>query len=365
MGEEWSDPYKNLVDWRSGPEFYGMIANFDHNLGILREKLDHLGIAENTILIFMTDNGTANGGKFDGLDSEVISGYNAGMRGKKSSVYEGGHRVPFFIHWPGGGLGGGRDIPDLTAHIDVLPTLADLCGIPIPDTHQPDGISFKPLLDNSNGTLKRDHLIVQFQGGAYFNAQPRAWEHTCILKENWRLINGKELYNIQDDPGQRKDVSDINPGKVQQLRALYPSFWDAVSPRMTAVCIDLGNPLENPTTLCSQDWYMPEGNPPWNFNAIRKLPKVTGPWNVNVRRAGKYRITLRQFPAEAQIAVEAVRAKISIAGKEMESEVENNSDGVVFEIDLPEGKTELVTYLYNAKGEAGGAYFTDVEAIEL
>ncbi|MEQ8556515.1 MAG: arylsulfatase [Cyclobacteriaceae bacterium] len=365
VDEEWSNPYKDQADWRSGPEFYGMIANFDHNMGMLRDKLDQLGIAENTILVFMTDNGTANGGKFNGLDSEVLSGYNAGMRGKKSSVYEGGHRVPFFIHWPEGGLVGGRDIPDLTAHIDVLPTLTDICGVPLPDTHKADGISFKPLLFNSNQPLKRDHLIVQFQGGAYYKTQPRAWEHTCILKDSWRLINGKELYNIQDDPGQQADVAETNPQKVEELRSLYPSFWDSVSPRMTPVSIDLGNPDDNPTTLCSQDWYMPNGNPPWNFNAIKKLPKVTGPWKVNVRKAGKYRITLRQFPVEAQIPVKADRAKISIAGKAMESAVEKNSPGIVFEIDLPEGKTELVTYLYNAEGEVGGAYFTDVEALDL
>ena len=95
----------------------------------------------------MTDNGTAAGGKFKGLDSEPLVGYNAGMRGKKSSVYDGGHRVPFFIHWPKGGLTGGRDIETLAAHIDVLPTLADLCGIPVPDDYQPDGVSLKPLLD--------------------------------------------------------------------------------------------------------------------------------------------------------------------------------------------------------------------------
>ena len=111
----WSTPYEGKADWRSGPQFYGMVANIDHNLGVLRERLDSLGLAENTILIFMTDNGTANGATFENLTSEAVKGFNAGMRGKKSSIYEGGHRVPFFIHWPAGRIDQGRDIESLAA----------------------------------------------------------------------------------------------------------------------------------------------------------------------------------------------------------------------------------------------------------
>jgi arylsulfatase A-like enzyme len=102
---KWAKPYQRKDV--NNANFYGMIANIDYNMGVLRQKLDELGLAENTILIFMTDNGTSAGAKFQGLDSEAIRGYNAGMRGKKSSIYEGGHRVPFFIHWPKGGLTGG------------------------------------------------------------------------------------------------------------------------------------------------------------------------------------------------------------------------------------------------------------------
>ena len=103
VGKEWAAPYaKNRKV--TNANFYGMIANIDHNMGLLRKSLDELGLTENTILIFMTDNGTASGAKFKGLDSLPLRGYNAGMRGKKSSVYEGGHRVPFFIHWPKGCL---------------------------------------------------------------------------------------------------------------------------------------------------------------------------------------------------------------------------------------------------------------------
>ena len=83
-----------------------MITNIDDNFQILRDKLEEWGIADNTILIFMSDNGTAGGQRI----------YDAGMTGYKGQVTEGGHRTPFYIKWPAGNIGGGKDIDQLTAH---------------------------------------------------------------------------------------------------------------------------------------------------------------------------------------------------------------------------------------------------------
>lgn len=362
---EWAEPYQGNPEVANA-NFYGMVANFDYNMGLLRAHLEELGLTENTILIFMTDNGTAAGGKFKGLDSEPTVGFNAGMRGKKSSIYDGGHRVPFFIHWPKGGLTGGRDIDTLAAHIDVLPTLAELCGIEVTEAYRPDGLSLKPLLDGTDD-WDRDHLVVQYLGGAYGRALPPQPYDTCVvITERWRLVNngGQFLYDIQADPAQQKDVAAQHPEVVAELRTLYEPFWEKVQPRLTPVSIDLGNPAQNPTELCSQDWRMESGNPPWNFGAINKLPRVVGPWMVNVYEAGRYRITLRQFPEVAGKPVVAERAKIEIAGQTMEQPVEPGSMGVVFELDLPAGPAELLTYLYDEQGRAGGAYFTEVEKLE-
>ena len=361
---KWSRPYAKSATWGSGANFYGMIANIDQNVGRLRKQLTELSLAENTILVFMTDNGTAAGARFRGLTSEAIEGFNAGMRGKKSSIYEGGHRVPFFIHWPAGKLVGGRDVKSLAAHLDVLPTLANLCGVTIPDSHHPDGVSFAPQLKSPSAPPARTHLIVQFYGGAGFAKPAAAWEHSCVIKNHWRLIDGKELYNVTRDPAQHQDIAATQPDVVSQLRKLYLPHWESVEPRMTPVNIDLGSPAENPTVLSSQDWYMPKGNPPWNFRAITRRPHVTGPWNVNVRHAGRYRITLRQFPKVADKPVVAVRAKIEIAGKSIEQPVKSGSKSVVFEIVLPAGPTQLVTYLYDKNAKAGGAYFTEVESLQ-
>jgi hypothetical protein len=206
----------------------------------------------------------------------------------------------------------------------------------------------------------RDHYIAQLHGGARFVHREQPWDTSCVVKDRWRLIDGEKLYHLDRDPLQNCDISAAHPDKVAELRTLYEQFWESVSPRMTPVSIDLGNPAQNPTLLCSQDWYLPFGNPPWHFGAIHKLVRETGPWMVDVKKAGCYRLSLRQFPPEANRDVVAVRAKVRVAGKEMESNVKPRSKAVVFEMDLPAGRTKLETWLFDEKGDAGGAYFTEV-----
>jgi len=144
VGDRCAEPYRDRVPDRRA-RFYGMITCIDDNVGRLREKLNELGIADNTILIFMTDNGTSAGRRLD-ENQFVIDGYNAGMRGMKGSEYDGGHRTPLFLHWPDGGSTEGRDVDELTANIDVLPTLIDLCGIHAPEGLAFDGISLAPMI---------------------------------------------------------------------------------------------------------------------------------------------------------------------------------------------------------------------------
>ncbi|KAA3664329.1 MAG: hypothetical protein DWQ04_06235 [Chloroflexi bacterium] len=128
VDRSYSDRYVAQVEHQDRANFYGMISNIDDHVGLLRQQLDALGLTDNTILIFMCDNGTSGGASLD-QNEFVTGGFNAGMRGVKGSPYEGGHRVPFFLHWPGGGLTQGQDVPELTANVDVMPTLLDLCGV--------------------------------------------------------------------------------------------------------------------------------------------------------------------------------------------------------------------------------------------
>ena len=155
---EYSDPYENNPDV-SHPEFYGMITNIDENLAKLRAMLESEGLAENTILVFMTDNGTA-GGLNEGR------GYDGGMRGMKNSEYEGGHRVPFIIHWPNGKIEEGKSIEELTAHIDILPTFIDLCGLQAPEIEF-DGSNLRELLYDDGKILERSGSGCRNPTGSY------------------------------------------------------------------------------------------------------------------------------------------------------------------------------------------------------
>src|SRR5690606_37394696 len=137
LPKEYLDMYKNVKGFEEQQQrFYGMITNIDDNFKRLQKKLDELKIADNTILVFMTDNGTAGGNKV----------YDARLRGQKGSEYEGGHRVPFLIRWPDGQLTGGKDIDRLAAAYDLLPTFVDLLGLDFNPVKPLDGISLKPLL---------------------------------------------------------------------------------------------------------------------------------------------------------------------------------------------------------------------------
>ena len=362
VGPEWAEPYQK--EKVNNPNFFGMIANFDHNLGLLRHRLEELGISNNTIFLFLSDNGTAAGCKFEGLDSEPIFGFNAGMRGKKSSIFEGGHRVPLFVHWPKGNLLGGRDIGSLTAHIDLLPTLAELCGLPAPnETYEVDGKSLVPLLGGDNRKWERSHHFIQYHGGRGNTDPLSSMVNSVVLTEKWRLIrnpNAPELYDIEADPAQRENLASRFPGIVQKLESAYEPFWQRVSKGLRPVPITVGDPTENPAVLCSQDWRPDTGNPPWNFRSIRGIPKVTHPWLVNILQDGEYRFTLRQFPTEANKTIVGVRAKINIAGIEKTDPIPEGSKAVTFNLKLPAGITQLWTYIFDQKEKVGGAYFTEV-----
>jgi len=111
------DLYGDETESEQYARFLGMITNIDDNFGKLRSKLQALGIEDDTVLVFMSDNGQT------GVGENVADMYAGGMRGLKGSEYDGGHRVPFFVRWPSGGIADGRTIGELGAYVDVMPTI--------------------------------------------------------------------------------------------------------------------------------------------------------------------------------------------------------------------------------------------------
>ena len=265
VAEEYARTYRGNPDVPE-PAFCGMIANIDENFGRLRRKLAELCLEENTILVFMTDNGSSGGSELD--ESQYVArGYNAGMRGKKGSYYDGGHRVPFLIRWPGGRLSGGRNVDEMTLHVDILPTFIALCGLNAPDVDF-DGESLAPLLHGDRTGLPGDR--VHFLQYRQDTVPPEKWT-SAVMTRRWRLVRGEELYDIKADPGQRRDVAAEHPAEVERLRRAHDTWWDEISPGLEAYCpIELGNPAENPTRLCAMDVL---GDVAWHQTHIARATK--------------------------------------------------------------------------------------------
>ena len=354
---KYSRPYEDAGVEKQLARFYGMITNFDENMGRLMAKLDELGIADNTILIFMTDNGTSG------------TGFNAGMRGKKGSEYDGGHRVPCFIRWPGGDLAEpGTDVGRLTAHLDLLPTLAEFCGVEPPDGGKLDGSSIAALLRNPEADWRERALVVDSQRIEH----PEKWRKSVVMTDRWRLVNGKELYDIQADPAQKADLADEQPGVVAELREVYEDWWDDTSGQFDEYCeIVLGSDNENPSRLTAHDWH--EVFPPWNQNHIREGQEANGFWAVEVERDGEYEIALRRWPEEADApitgtvdggqAIAAQTARLSIADVDTKQEIPEGASAVTFKTTLKAAKTRLQTWFLNDAEEDRGAYYVYVRRL--
>lgn len=343
VADSYKQPYLDAGLNDTQASFYGMITNIDDNMARLMGKLDEWNLAENTILIFMTDNGTAAGT------------YNCGMRGRKGSQYDGGHRVPCFIRWPARWRGG-RDIDRLTAHFDLLPTLIELCHLPRPAGVEFDGTSLVPLLDSANRQWRDRTIVVSVNRMDH----PEPWVRTSTMTERYRLIDGRELYDIEADPGQKDDIAHDHPEVVAQLRGDYQRWYDDVSQGYDEyVPIHLGSPAEDPATLISHDWHGPQV--PWNQRQIENGMLGNGFWAVHVVRPGRYRIALRDRPAYVEHPLAGAKARLQVGDFDQEKAVPDGADQVAFEVTLPTGETRLQTWITLDDGQQRGAYFVVVD----
>lgn len=358
--------YKALYDDLDVSErlkiFWGMLTNIDDNLGILLDRLEHWGLMDNTVLIFMGDNGTTMGPNFWPPDqrSEWSETFNAGMRGSKGSHYDGGHRLFCFVHYPAGGIGGGRQVQPITAHIDLLPTLLELCGIAPPEDVTFDGRSLVPLLTGDDSDWPERTIFLQNQRVL----DPIKWKHSAVMTDRWRLVSGGELYDIRQDPGQQQNVIDDHPQVAQELSDQYDRWWDEISQRFDeTTLLYIGAQQQPQVQLSSHDWMTPDlRHLPWNQPHVRQRPLSNGPWRIRVARAGRYAFVLRERPEVAEFPLTATEARLRIGDLVDERQaVPPDATGVRFEVRLPAGDTELQTWLIESDQTSRGAYYVQTE----
>jgi arylsulfatase A-like enzyme len=379
--KKYSDLYRDKTNVERA-QFYGMITNIDENFGMLRQNLVAWNLEDRTILVFMTDNGTRTGVTVDTMQF-VVDGFNYGMRGRKTSEYDGGHRVPFFIRWPEGNLEGGKDIDELTANVDFMPTILDLCDVPTKEGKTFHGRSIKPLIEGKQEWEERA-LVTDSQRNSY----PAKWRRSAVMTNKWRLVNGRELYDIKADQEQRYDVAENYPHVVANLRAEYEKWWEIVSRQYDEMI-----PLligRKSTTLTSHDMRNEEGDVAYSQGQIRRGKSTGGYWEIEVEEDGIYQFALRRWPASENRPISSgidgddiyferenileenwyfytggnalpVReAFISIGGTIQSNPVSADESVSVFKVGLKKGQTTLQAWFGDGKKVITSAYYVDV-----
>jgi arylsulfatase A len=267
---------------------YAMCENIDMNVGKILNKLDELSLTENTIVVFMTDNGP-NGDR-----------YNDGMRGKKGSVHEGGNRVPLFIRWPRH-IEPGSVIERIAAHIDVFPTLMELCGLPMPETLPLDGMSLVPLLCNQHQDWPERMILIPKYEVVHdvLHSHPGA-----VRTDRYRLVvypDRDELYDMLTDPGETKDMRHIFPDIAVQMRKAYDTWFEEMAPeggRIERLPIPVGydeaGTVELPAPYCCFHGEVGFAGRGWELDWITgwKSKDDYVYWNIDVVSTGQYEVAV-------------------------------------------------------------------------
>ena len=329
-----------------------MIANIDENVARLEAFLRKTGLRDNTIFIFMTDNGGTAGVKV----------YNAGLRGHKTENYDGGHRVPCFVRWPAGKLRAAGDVETPAQIQDLLPTLIELCGLKKPAKASFDGASLAGLLKVKARPPPDRMLVVQY-------GQTPKKDDVCVIWNQWRLIKGQELYDIRADREQKHDLAAQHKDVVAKMRGHYEKWWSRIEPSLgDFVTISIGAQQADPVQLTSSDWqnlYID------NAGHIERAEGGArgGSWNVFVGREGDYEVSLRRWPSSLDLpltgkadskskALPIAAARLMIADQDLTAKTEAQAKEAHFRLKLPRGKTQLHGWFQDVEGnDLCGSYY--------
>lgn len=360
--------------------YLAMTANVDENVGRLDTALRDMGVRDNTILVFLTDNGGTFGPDY----------FHAGMKGRKTTLWEGGHRVPLFVRWPGGKLRAPCDVAGLTQVQDLLPTLLELCQVTPARSVNFDGISLAPVLRGIAEPPSERMLVINYSRMPFGTNAPTAEnpavpkrEGAGVLWKRWRLLEDSELYDLAADPMQDRNVIAQHPDVVTKMRSHLDAWWASVK----GVCHEfqpsvIGDVRQNPVTLTACEWadvFVDQQA------QVRRGERKNGVWHLEVALAGSYTFELRRFPAESGLALsasvgetrvtdgmlaagpafEAAKVRLRIGDQSREAKTSVSDTSAHFTLMLPTGRTTLQTWLLDAADhEIAGAYYVTVERLD-
>lgn len=384
--EGYEDKYlrKGVSDWMA--KYYSMLDHMDDNVGRLIRLLEEEGISENTIFIFTTDNGSSAFKRvLEGQtpikdEAAMMERLNGGLRGSKGDAYDGGHRVPMFIKWPRGGLTGGKDIDSLCGHIDILPTLVDLCGLSLPREVKFDGRSMTPILMGEKKDWSDDRILVNDSQRV---EEPVKYRRGMVMTKQWRLVFGRteetppELFSTKDR-AQQNDIADQHPAVVQELKSAYDAWWEELQPAMTKVArIVIGNDAENPARISAHD--MMGGKGSVSHGSVNNAEnRNDGYYALEADVTGTYVFDLMRWPPEAMGPIngepkwllgngkkkpELIRVnmgKLKIDGREYTQPIAEKDNFVSFTVRLDKGPFRLENMFYHDNDPVMGASYIRV-----
>jgi len=324
VSPKYSDPYKAKGLDDTTAKVYGMVRNIDENFGRLLARLESLGLRDNTVVIFFGDNGPQQ------------NRYNAGLRGRKSSTYEGGIRAACFVQWPGQ-FPGGRKIDRIAAHLDVLPTLLALAGVEKPADLKLDGMNLLPLLRARGDSWPDRTLYFQCHRGL----EPRLYQNCAAVTQTLKMVgypgtfsqenldtSGEpvlELYDLSADPGEATDLAGTQPQALARLRSGYEAWFEDVKAtrQFTPGVIHVGSVSENPVLLCRyQDGSYRDGIPHG--------------WSVEIERSGRYRFTINRGEFSG-----AGRLYVSWNGRQSSRPLAAGENSAVFALERGKGVIDV------------------------
>lgn len=285
LPDQYFDPFKKMGLDDTLASVYGLCANLDHNIGRLLQTLDDEKLARDTIVIFLTDNGPNT------------DRHNDNMRGRKGSLHEGGTRVPCFIRYPAMGTKP-HLVKQIAAAIDIMPTVLDLCHVPLPTAKPIDGKSLVPLLEGNTANWNDRMIFIEHGSIAHGKALG------AVRTQKYRLVRERkgdwQLFDMEADPSEKTNIAADHPGLVAKMRDAYMKWWEpavAVA-RQTPPPIPVGYKESNPTFLSAAqsefDGGLQFSNKHANNSWLRNwtTPSCRATWKIDVQEPGDYRVIL-------------------------------------------------------------------------
>ena len=254
------------------PVYAAVLEEVDHSVGRLTKSLEDLGIADNTLVVFFSDNGGMYRNYLDGGEPVTT---NVPLRGEKGTIYEGGIRVPLLVRWPGVTQAGTTcDEPVISN--DFYPTLLQAAGASKPRGHTLDGVNLQPLLEQPGASLDRDAIFWHYP--YYHHSTPAG----AIRSGDWKLLeffedNRLELYNLVEDIGETNNLARKHPEKARQLYDRMVRWREEVGARLPTP-----NPKYDPDR--AHEWWNRRNGGPLDVEAVRKRLRTRWPVTASPKK---------------------------------------------------------------------------------